>query len=542
VSDIDPIADPEWRATPRMITIDIEVLSPDGFPEPEDAAQPVTGITAHDNHTDEYRVFLLRPSEWNHSDTEISNMAIEERPEGTSVSDVSVFEDEDQMLEDFNNYVENKQPDLLSGWNSSSTDKGSPFDYPYLINRCQALNVLSFKDWSPLNQVWDGSWGPSGKGVQFFDMMKAYKKTQFSKPNGGYGLENIASKELDYGKEDIDDIDEAYFNDPRTFIKYNMRDVSAVVGIDESAGVLDLFQNIRALAGVQFENCHNPIDTLDPYIIRFANNNGFALPTNETPDRGWYYGAYVFDSKPGRHRNVIYFDVSSLYPNIMYQTNMSPETIIGTKADLEASEYTKDDCCISYVDTRNDNVKKNDSPEYEKLYYLKPSVKEGFMKQIIENLLELKDYYDGTDLYQAVKGLVNSVYGIAGDSNSYGKGFRLYDWRMAESITLQGRKIIKECADWGTDQTSGVVTNGDTDGVGITMGDNKSHEEVVNEALKLEDEMTEYIKNWCEETLDIEESTMKMEAEKLMDPVFVPTDGSGNSVKKKYSYLKVWEQ
>jgi DNA polymerase elongation subunit (family B) len=113
---------------------------------------------------------------------------------------------------------------------------------------------------------------------------------------------------------------------------------------------------------------------------------------------------------------------------------------------------------------------------------------------------------------------------------------------MAESITLQGRKIIKECADWGTDQTSGVVTNGDTDGVGITMGDNKSHEEVVDEALVLEDEMTEYIKDWCEETLNIEESTMKMEAEKLMDPVFVPTDGSGNSVKKKYSYLKVWEQ
>jgi DNA polymerase elongation subunit (family B) len=226
----------------------------------------------------------------------------------------------------------------------------------------------------------------------------------------------------------------------------------------------------------------------------------------------------------------------------MYQTNMSPETIVGTKDDLEKSEYTEDDCCHSYIDTRKDNVKKNNTPKYEKIYYLKPSVEEGFMRKIIENLLELKDFYDGTDLYDAVKRLINSVYGIAGDSDSYGKGFRLYDWRMAESITLQGRKIIKECANWGTEQTGGVVTNGDTDGVGITMGSEKSHAKVVNDALELEEDMTKFIREWCEKELCVENSTIKMEAEKLMDPVFVPTNGNGGMVKKKYGYLTVWEQ
>ncbi len=448
VSDLSAVDDPTWRATPRVVTIDIEVLSPDGFPEPQEANQPVTAITAYDNYADEYTVWVRRCESWTQTDIEISNMVIEERPADSAINEVRVFDaaDEDQMLDSFNQYVKDKRPDLLSGWNSSATDMGGAFDYPYLINRCQSLNVLSFREWSPMGQVWDGSWGPSGKGVEMFDMMKAYKKTQFSKPNGGYGLENIASKELDYGKEDIDDIDETYVNDPRTFLKYNMRDVSAVVGIDESAGVIDLFQNIRALAGVQFENCHNPIDTLDPYIIRFANRNGFALPTNEKPERGWFYGGHVFEPELGRHPNAVYPDVWSEYPNAFRVCNISPETAVGTKEDLEASEYTEDDCRWSYIDTRQDNVKKEDDPDYEKFYYLKPEIKEGFMSQVVDHVMGLKDAYDGTPLYGPAKIIVNATWGVFGDSDSYGKGYRLFDWRLAESITLYGRKTIQYTA------------------------------------------------------------------------------------------------
>lgn len=544
VDDITAIEEPDWRATPRMTTIDIEVLSPDGFPEPDEAEHPVTAITSHDNYTDDYDVWVLRHPEWEHSDTEVSNIAIEHRPDGVNINDVRVFTDESSLLHSFNEYVANKNPDLLSGWNSSTTDNGKPFDYPYLINRCQSLNVMNYRDWSPMGQVWDGSWGPSGKGVAFFDMLKGYKKTQWQKPKGGYGLENIAGKELDYGKEEIDDIDDAWKSDIGTFLKYNIRDVSAVIGINKSADVVDLFQNIRKLAGCQFEDSHNPIDTLDILFLRHAKKQSLVLPTNTVPDRDWYYGAFVFDSSVGRHRNVVYFDVSSLYPNIMRQTNISPETIVGTHEDLEASQYTEDDCQWAYIDTRQTNVKKSSDPDFEKCYYLKPSVKEGFVKSVIDELLELKDFYDGKELYSAVKRLVNAVYGCLGDANSYGKGFRLFDWRMAESVTLQGRKIIQECAEWGTDRIDGgYVTNGDTDGFGITMGDEQSHESVVDDALGIEDEMTNHIQGWCNETLNIEESTIVMEAEKLMDPIFVPQGTTTDEApKKKYAYVKWWEQ
>jgi len=105
------------------------------------------------------------------------------------------------------------------------------------MNRCENLNVFSHNDWSPMGAVWQSGWGPNGKGVEFYDMMKAYEKTLWSEPDGGMGLDNIASIELERGKDDIEDIDTAYYNDPQTFLEYNIRDVEAVIEIDNTAGV-----------------------------------------------------------------------------------------------------------------------------------------------------------------------------------------------------------------------------------------------------------------------------------------------------------------
>lgn len=949
VDNIDPV-DTDWSVEPRMVTLDIEVLSPDGFPDPDDAEQPVTAITAHDNYSDEYEVWLLRNDDWSRSDEAVRADIYEQKPDsidvdgtsvGVNVSEVHIHGDESQLLDSFNRYVAARSPDMLSGWNSSGKDS---FDLPYLINRGSKLNTYSYDNWSPLGQAWNGYWGPTVKGVTLFDMMDAYKKTRWSEPKGGYSLDNISDVELcGDGKLQIDDIDEGWTENPAGFIAYNIRDVQSVVAIDESSGTTPLYQNLRKLTGVQFENCHNNIDLLDPYFLRQAKYQGIALPTNEEPDRDWYYGAYVFEPELGRHRNVIYYDVAALYPNIMYQTNISPDTLIGTQEDLDASEYSEDDCSWAYIDMRQDNVKKADDPEYERCYYLKPSVKEGFLRQAIGELLELKAQYKGDELYPAVKRVVNSCftpdtevltpdglknitdmeigddvyamdhetgemevkpvvnlvekpeydgelyniqngrmhhtvtpdhemsvrrtrhtdewevtevqdlneysryelptsweyadtdgldevslyeyadsvfvqptthghtfrteapvaverhpnsglyeiaaddydahedelramsdgvwcrrdgrykmvpayidgtkftqlaawyategnikhgtsesvilsqqnergrtiikqlldslgvdytsndncfritsevlsvalselcgngshskqfprtyrdtlstfqkrvaavtfvegdgrwenddksnarftthseqlrddilalftecghiaryqtytaqsgndgwrifwrrdathafsmarngstttmedyeaetgesgvycitvadnhtiiagrngrlspirqcYGVMGDDNSYGKGYRLYDWRLGESITLQGRKIIQEAAEWGTDVIrGGYVTNGDTDGVGISSPHVDNHEQAVMEGLHLQGEMSEYLQDWCESEMNIEDSTIEMEAEKLMDPLFIPEGTTTKKAKKRYTFLNQWSQ
>jgi len=558
-SDIEPV-DADWRATPRMITIDIEVLSPDGFPEPQSAEQPVTAITAHDNHTDEYSVWVLRCDSWNLSDTEVKNKAVESRPNHKRIDAVEVYEDETRMLDDFNNYVSDMRPDLLSGWNSSASDMGQGFDYPYLIHRCQKCNVSSYIDWSPLEQVWDGSWGPTAKGVGFFDMLKGYKKTQWSKPKGGYGLENIAQKECHYGKEDIDDIDKAWKNDVGTFLKYNIRDVSAVLDINESAEVLDLFQNIRKLTGVQFENVHNPIDMLDPYIIRIANERNMALPTNETPERSWFYGGHVFTPKFGRHENAVYPDVWSEYPNGIRTCNISPETAVGTKEDLEDSQYTEDDCVWSYVDTRKDAIKKEDSPEYEKYYYVKPEIERGFMPEVVDMLMGLKDDYSGTELYGPVKIVVNAVWGVLGDADSYGKGYRLFDWRLGESVTLFGRKMIQYSAEeyvnnlnvlkdeYGHDGQNAYQVGGDTDSVMssvpyVDATDRSGQQKVVNIAQEACEMVNDSYDEFASETFNATGDYMELEIESYSPYLFVPEPKTASAEgKKRYAQITAWEE
>lgn len=560
VSDIES-ADVDWKATPRMVTIDIEVESPDGFPEPSEADQPVTAITAHDNYSDAYTVWVLRYDGWAYSDTEVQNIAIDNRPEGTNIEDVRVFDNESQMLDDFNKYIEARNADLLSGWNSSTTDNGYPFDYPYLINRCKGLNTYSYEDWSPLGQVWDGSWGPRAKGVEFFDMLKSYKKTQWQKPKGGYGLENISQKEGVVEKLDIEDIDDAWREDLGTFLEYNIRDVEAVVGIDQSAEVLDLFQNLRQLTGAQFDNCHNNIDLLDQFIIRYANEMNVALPTNEEPTRGWYYGAHVFEPKIGRHPNVVYPDLWSMYPNAIRNCNMSPETIIGTEEDLEASQYDESDCRWSYVDTRATNVKKDDDPEYEKVYFLKPSVKQGFMTEVVDDLMGMKADYSGTDLYDAVKRVVNSVYGVYGDSDSYGKGYRLFDWRIAEGITLAGRKTIQDSSDKfidsvndikderGLDGNKAYLVGGDTDSVmtSIPFLDADTREEqqrIVDLALDAAERVNDWYAGYAEHTFNLEdgEHFLELEIESYAPWAFVPKGKTKEKAKKRYAEIIAWEE
>jgi DNA polymerase I len=503
------------------------------------------------------------------------------------INDVRAFENESVMLDDFNKWVAETRPDLLSGWNSSTTDNGRPFDYPYIINRCKAQNVMNYRDWSPLGQVWDGNWGPSAKGVGFFDMLKAYKKTQWQKPKGGYSLENISETELvgDATKLDIEDIDGAWRNDVATFLDYNIRDVTAVVGIEEAADVVELFQNIRALAGVQFENCHNNIDLLDVFILRYAKEMGVALPTNDEPERGWYRGAHVFEPKLGRHPNVVYPDLWSMYPNMIRNVNMSPETLIGTAADLADSPYTEDDCRWTYVDTRTTNVKQSDEPQYEKLYFLKPDIKRGFMTTVVDDLMELKDHYDGTPLYDAVKRIVNSVYGVYGDSDSYGKGYRLFDWRIAEGITLGGRKMIQDTAskfvdtlndvkaEWGYDGRNAYLVGGDTDSAMCAVPftadvsgssanrdlSDESHDSVENSldesidpehlatvqvAHEAAQRVNEWYDDWTAETFNLRDGPhyCELEIESYAPWAFVPKGVTKEKAKKRYAEIIAWDE
>lgn len=522
---------------PRIGTIDIEVAAKDGFPEPEDAEVEVTTVVAHDSYSDEYTSWALRSDHWENED----------------LSDTRVFDDEKSLLNDLNCYIESKRFDVLSGWNSNG------FDYPYLINRCKNLGVWNVYDWSPLGEVYVSSRGDCHiEGVTTLDMLDGYKKTQTSTLKKGT-LEYVATKELGEGKvahvDDIPDDTNEYLymwqHEIETFIEYNHRDVEAVVEIDNSIGITELFVNLRHLSGVRFSNVEPPINMIDVMVLREAQKQNIVLPTATKPKDDWYYGAWVKTPQSGLHTNVIYPDLSSLYPNTMLQCNISPEVKIGTAEQLEKSNYTEDDCVWSYIDTRSDAVKEDTNPQYEKCYFLKHEIEKGFITNVVDTIMTLNDLYRGTDLYMASKVVRNALYGVVGDSNSFGTGFRLFDKHCAESITLGGRKVIQysmdefisylnENNDVGNDEA--YCFAGDTDSVMTALPFADSGEKALSVAQEAAEYLNQSYEQFVEDTFGSTHNYMEIEVESYGSSCFYPEDlSSQNGIKKRYAQMIEWD-
>jgi DNA polymerase I len=562
VDQIEPVPDGEEPdIAPRMHTVDIEVWSGGEFPDTTNPTKPVTAITAHDTYEDSYFCAVLNPEsvvegapnswgsdfDWKYPD-EVGDDQI----------DVEVYDNENEMLADYFEYVARTDPDLMTGWNSSSNDIGSGFDYPYLINRADAINEWSYQDITYENgRIFVTNRGsPVVGGREMFDMLQAYKKTQIHEKRS-YSLEHIAQEELGQGKEDIADLDEGWLHNPVEFMKYNIRDVTAVVQIEQAQGVLELYDNIRSVAGCTYgEAADSNIGIIDVLFLRQAKSRNIGLPTSTEPERGWYYGAKVFNPHPGKHRNVVYPDLASLYPYLMWSLNVSPETIYESLAEVREDGYSEEDVYKAYIDFRADSEKRNSEPQAETIYYLKPEVKTGFVRDVVDDMVDMKYEYKGEGKkYDAVKRIANSLYGVFGDSNSYGVGFRLFDWRLAETITVAGRKVLQHTADEFTQQLKNMgykdaqLIGGDTDSVMTTIPSADDREETLEASFKAANAVNaSYDEFMCEEfdICDPSGHKMEVEIESYADAIFFlqdldsddPTDG----VKKKYSQLVTWDE
>jgi len=530
---------------PRVATIDIEVWSGGKFPNTQDPTKPVTAVTIHDSYTDEYEAAVLNPESVEQGDDHTWD---EETVALLNKDDVLVFDDENSMLAHFNEWIVNHDPDLMTGWNSSRNEMGSGFDYPYWINRCRRINEWTIEDTSATDTVFVTERGaPVIGGREMFDMLQAYKKTQIHEKRS-YSLGYIAEEELGYGKEDVADLDEGWLHEPRDFMKYNKRDVEAVVEIEASKGVLEMYDHIRSIAGATYsEIADSNIGIIDILYLREAKERGIALPTSTEPDVQHYWGAYVFPPEPGKHEHVVYPDLSSLYPNLFKDMNASPETIVGYKNDLDDSQYTEEDCHRLYVDTRDEDEKRSaDEPQRTELFVLKPDVKTSFVRDVISDLIDMKYEYKSeeyaSEAYEAVKRITNSVYGCMGDSVSYGVGFRLFDWRIAESITLAGRDVIKHTAREFEEQVQNrgypdaSIIAGDTDSCVCEIPGAAGLEEAIDVSQKSAEHVDSTFAGYMYDRFGIRDGNMAVEIESYSESALFMDK------KKRYAQWVRWDE
>ena len=433
--------------------IDIEVQSDDGFPEPDQAKYPVTAICYKSSQLNTYYV-------WGTGDYDVSKTELE--LDGAEVLYVKCAGETDLMLK-FLNYWMHNCPDIITGWNIRL------FDIPYLIKRTEnILGKETVKKFSPFGITKYRQIAIKGRdmdayeiyGVQQVDYYDLFTKFGFTYgTQASYSLDHIAStvlgeKKLSYAEHGS--LFGLYKSNHQKFIDYNIKDVQLVDKIDKQTGLMDLALVIAYKGGVNYADTFGTTGIWDSIIYRYLSDRNIAVPPSVAKRKDSYPGGYVKEPRVGMTEWVTSFDLNSLYPNLIVQYNMSPETLLNGGGDFTIggvdhylnNELTEDARAMDVAVAANGSMYRKDKRG------ILPDIIIGLYnerKVVKTDMLKLKQDYEKdktADLdreinrldntQQAVKILLNSLYGALG--NNY---FRYFDLRIAEGITLSGQLSIK---------------------------------------------------------------------------------------------------
>lgn len=443
----------KWdRNTINVTSIDIETKFGDGFPEPKDADQEVTAITMKNNIDDTYYTFGC-------GEYDVENSLMQTH----SVVYVKCA-DERELLHKFVYHWSKTSPDIVTGWNCEF------FDIPYLVNRIKRIfdngREKFLSPWRMIDEKETHTgYGQSTlkyeiKGVAILDYMAIFKKFGYSYgPQESYKLDHIANivlgeKKLDFGE--ASDLNELHANDYQKFIDYNIKDVELIDRMEDKLGLISLCLTMAYKGGVNYEQVLGTVAIWDSLIYRDLHSKRIAVPQNEESFKGAYPGGYVKEPHVGMHDWVCSFDLASLYPSIIMQYNMSPETILlddepGVNVESVLAGHIKNDTpntALAVNGVRFDTKKLGIIPAIiQEIYNDRQTFKQAQLKA--EQELELcgvksevyaleKRIAIAKNQQMALKILLNSLYGAMGN-----KWFRYFDMRIAEGITLTGQATIR---------------------------------------------------------------------------------------------------
>mgnify|MGYP001365638142 CR=1 FL=1 len=438
-------------------TFDIETDYDSGFPHPNEASQKILSIAYKSSKSKLYYV-------WGYDDYDIGKALIQP-------VEYYKCKDEAELLTRFIEFWSNPNntPDIITGWNTRF------FDIPYVMNRTSQIlgigELIKFSPWGlkseyrqikrrgSVNDVYEIP------GIQTLDYMELFQKFGYTYgQQESYALNHIAyvvlnEKKLSY--EESGSLKNLYKDDYQRYIDYNMKDVQLVDRLEEKLGLITLAITMAYKGGVNYQETFGVTAIWESIIYRRLNENNIVTPLSQKYDpyepvgatetskknpasthvgEGHHIaGGYVKNPKPGKYQWVVSFDLNSLYPNIIVQNNMSPETYL--------------------VHTPNDNCTKAGKEGYE-TFYSKNKV--GVLPKII------KEYYDERVLIKkqmlaaktqmqkgytfeldkeisnldnrqmAIKILLNSLYGALAN-----KHFLYFSQGLAEGVTLTGQRAIK---------------------------------------------------------------------------------------------------
>ena len=432
----------QWDKDKLLIaTLDIEVECENGFPSVKEAAESMLSITMKNHQNKQTLVWGLH---------EFQNY----RDDVTYIQ----CKDEADLLIKFSDEWARCLPDIVTGWNTEF------FDIPYLCNRMKQLFGEDFlKKLSPWGKVIERELYKMGRqhqtyniqGVAHLDYFDLYRKFTYSAQES-YRLDHIAKVELGEQKDGnpFDTFREWYTKDYQSFIEYNIQDVELVDKLEDKMRLIELCLTMAYEAKVNYTDVLGTVRYWDILIYNHLRAKNVVIPQKKDHEKvEQFEGAYVKDPQVGMHKWVMSFDLNSLYPHLIMQYNISPETLVNSGADIEKELVNK----ILDGKVKND-TKHCMTPNGA---FFRKDVK-GFLPELMENMyndrvkykklmLEAQQEFENTknksllkdisrfnNIQMAKKISLNSAYGAIGNN-----WFRYFDLLVATAITTSGQLSIR---------------------------------------------------------------------------------------------------
>jgi DNA polymerase elongation subunit (family B) len=425
-----------------VVTMDIEVACENGFPNPEQAIEPLLSITIK-NHQNK-QILVWGTGEYKNTREDVTYVKCDT---------------EEKLIQEFLSFWQSNQPDVLTGWNTEF------FDVPYICNRIKNLydekEVNRLSPWGNVtgrevfkmgrkHQVFDI------QGVSHLDYYDLYRKFTYTNRES-YRLDHIAHVELGESKDDnpYETFREWYLKDFQSFIDYNIQDVEIVDRLEDKMRLIELCLTMAYDAKVNYMDVLGSVKYWDILIYNELRKKNIVIPQKIQRNKDEKFeGAYVKDPQVGLHKWVMSFDLNSLYPHLIMQYNISPETLV---ANQKVKNITVDKMLDKKIDTsilKGVTLTPNGA--------LFKTTTKGFLPELMQKMyddrvkykqlmLEAKKDYERTkdpklkktiskfnNIQMAKKISLNSVYGAIGNN-----WFRYYNILVAEAITTSGQFAIR---------------------------------------------------------------------------------------------------
>jgi DNA polymerase elongation subunit (family B) len=252
------------------------------------------------------------------------------------------------------------------------------------------------------------------------------------------------------------------------FIEYNIKDVELIEKLEDKLKLIELGLTLAYDTKSNYDDIFAQTRMWDALIYNNLIEKGIVVPPREISEKDERFeGAYVKEPQIGMHNWVASFDLNSLYPHLMMQYNISPETLIDPKDyDQEMFDIISRGVTVEKLLNKEINTDSLSGVTLTPNGQFFRTDKQGFLPKMLEDMyedrkkfkkmmLQAKQEYENEkdagkkveikkriarydNLQLAKKVSLNSAYGAMGSQY-----FRFFDLRQALAVTMAGQLSIR---------------------------------------------------------------------------------------------------